>query len=116
MHAHLRLWVRLPGTHTTHMKNETFPFHLYHCEIKGRNYRLGAQGEKELKIGRLGGIVYVSYTSTWIIILTNEYLMWIFISFSRSELPDRGQNDAAQPSQVHGEWRYWLCPQTSSHV
>lgn len=30
--------------------------------------------------------------------------------FSRSELPDRGQDDAAQQSQVHGERRYWLRP------
>lgn len=43
--------------------------------------------------------------------------LWVLIlSFSCSKLPDRGQDDAAQQSQVHGEWGYRLCPQASAHV
>lgn len=43
--------------------------------------------------------------------------LWVLIfSFSCSELPDRGQDDAAQQSQVHGEWGNRLCPQAATHV
>lgn len=43
-------------------------------------------------------------------------MIHLVLSFSCSKLPDRGQDDAAQQSQVHGEWGYRLCAQASAHV
>lgn len=50
-----------------------------------------------------------------ILVSLKSYFLFLFSS-SRSELPDRGQDDAAQQSQVHGEWRYRLRSQAPSHV
>lgn len=42
--------------------------------------------------------------------------MYASLSDSCTKLPDGGQDDAAQQSQVHGEWRNWIRPQAASHV
>lgn len=63
--------------------------------------------------------VYITYIAqiAWCVeVKWHLVIKLFFFSFSGPELPDRGQNDAAQQSQVYGEWRYWLRSQAPSHV